>query len=241
MSSSKPALEEGLPPAAAGTGAESADDPPVPSESEPEARDSDGEEEDDDEEEDDEEDDEEDSVTGASELEEEAQYEGQPACGLPPSLVVRRGCEKLTEDDPPKGTDPTKLQRVDTFASFERAVQRSGTIEPLLSPRETSRLEAPPLERIGSMPPEVKEAFAAVSALEGSRKGGAGSSSGNGGASRTNGGMAPPPNPLSSCEPLPVRRVDTMELLLDPIPGPGAASDGAEGARPAKRTKSLES
>lgn len=183
-------------------------------------------------------DDDEESVTGASELEEEAQYENQPACGLPPSLVVRRGCEVLTADDPIPTLDgpgpssssstngPTPLSRVDTFSSFAQAVGRAESFGPMPSPSTaSSKFAAPPLERMESMPPEVKEAFAAVSALEGSS--GGGSSSGN--------GMAPPPNtPMPTCDPMPVRRTDTMELLADPT----SAEDSVEPqSRPAKRAK----
>ena len=62
--------------------------------------------------------------------------------------------------------------------------------------------------------------------------------------SSANGSLAPPAAPhannttaTSSAEPLPVHRVDTMELLLDPIP-PAAKEEAGEGTRPAKRSRS---
>ena len=58
------------------------------------------------EEEEEEENDGEESVTGASELEEEAKYEGQPACGLSPRLVVRRGVQQLQALDGQDGPAP---------------------------------------------------------------------------------------------------------------------------------------
>ena len=128
---------------------------------------------------------------GSGGLEEEAKYADQPACGLSPRLVVRRGCETLTAMDPPSeagpSTDghPPTLKRVDTVSTFERAVGRIGTDDASLTSPATAA--APPLTRVETMSglPEVAEAFDAV------------------------GEDARP-----EAEPRPVRRVDTMELLL---------------------------
>jgi len=163
----------------------------------------DGEEEDGEGEENGEEDDE--SFTGASDLEEEARYEDQPACGLSPRLVVRRGCEALQALDPPPADEqsaavaaavasgaPTIL-RVDTLAGFERAVGRVGADTlGLTSPNPVNA--APALSRVQTLSalPEVREAFDAV----------------------------PEDGASASAEPLAVRRVDTMELLQDMAPAP---------------------
>jgi hypothetical protein len=153
------------------------------------------------------------SCTGASEREEEAQYADQPACGLPPHLVVRRGCQTLQaqeaaggSSDSPKIALPPLLHRVDTVLGFEHAV---GRVDPtaLASPAPTAETHG--LERSMSGLPEVEDAFAAVAADK---------------------SRAEPQQPP---EPLRVHRVDTMELLAPP---PGAEDDGD--ARAVKRQRS---
>ena len=171
------------------------------------------------EEEEEDENDGEESVTGASELEEEARYEkeDQPACGLSPRLVVRRGVQQLQALDGQDGPAPP-LQRIDTIASFERAVGRMDASEGLTSP------DPAPISRINTMSglPEVQEAFAAVGDEDKAIAGGAPATSTGASSSST------------SVVPQPVHRIDTMELLLDP-----SATNDAEG-RPPKRTKTAE-
>ena len=90
---------------------------------------SNGDEDDEDEGEDD--DDDASSYTSASALEEEALYADQPACGLSPRLVVRRGVQTLLAADAASGKSQvpaSSIQRVDTVASFERAMQRAGPL-----------------------------------------------------------------------------------------------------------------
>jgi len=168
------------------------------------------------------------SFTGASDLEEEAQYHDQPACGLSPRLVVRRGCEALQALDPPAdGADlaPTAppLTRVDTVVGFERAVGRAG--DPLANPvaDNAAALRLTRSETMSGLP-EVQEAFAAVA--EEVEKAGNGASATNGSA----------PDATFAADPLAVRRIDTMELLQDMAPS-AAADDEAE--RAAKRQRKL--
>lgn len=143
--------------------------------------------------------DESDAVTGASDLEEEEQYADQPACGLSPRLVVRRGCETLKALDAasagPSSNDVPRLSRVDTVAGFESAVGPVG-VEPIAS---LPRGGAPPISRVETMSglPEVREAFDALSEYA---VGEVGASSGAN----------------AAIEQMPVKRVDTMELLMDP-------------------------
>ena len=198
-----------------------------------EAVDEDGEEEDFEEGDDDEEDGEDsESNIGASELEEEAQYADQPACGLSPRLVVRRACETLTANDPPKAGlgSNVDLKRVDTMVGFERAVGRVDPDE-LMSPAVRQTHEPKPLTREETMSglPEVRDAFDAIAAETAADAG----------------TMQPPPGRHSGsstgtqqavgAQPMPMHRVDTMELLADPSASEDPA--GSSETRPTKRPR----
>ena len=194
-----------------------------------------GEEDDGEEGEEGEEDDGDESETGQSEQEEEDKYADQPACGLSPQLVVRRGVQHLqnleagrsVQVEGPDDQAAPPLQRIDTIASFERAVGRTlEASEGLTSPNPG----VPSLSRITTMTglPEVQEAFAAVGEEEAAAGGGGGehkTPSASAGASSSSSSALNVPVPSV------VHRVDTMELLLDPN-----AADEA-GSRPQKRTK----
>ena len=161
---------------------------------------------------------EESDFVGASDLEEGAKYADQPACGLSPRIVLRRGVETLRALDPPAEGSPSSgkpaLTRMDTVASFESAV---GTMEPdaLASPAPA----IPALGRVDTMSahPAVAEAFAAVGDTAGASSSSAAT-------------PAPAPAPLGSPT---VRRVDTMELLANV----GDGDDESDAARATKRTK----
>ena len=123
------------------------------------AADDDEDDEDDEQDEQDDEDDDESSCPNASELEEEAQYEDQPACGLSPRLVVRRACETLTANDPVPAAGDTSLRRVDTMADFERAVGNACSPAETLTSPTAKPLEPKPLERIETMSGLVRQFF----------------------------------------------------------------------------------
>jgi len=141
-------------------------------------------------------------IPNASDLEEEAQYDGQPACGLSPRLALRRGVETLQANFPPtdgEGNTP-KLARVDTIAGFQNVV---GEDDPLAA---ANKSPPPPLGRVDTMSglPEVRDAFSAVD-----DDAPASSSSAAAASSKAAPPVAAAPAPSV------VRRVDTMELLQD--------------------------
>ena len=143
---------------------------------------------DDAEEEEDDDDEDASSYTSASALEEEARYAAtnEPACGLSPRLVVRRGVQTLQALDEQEeearaassvGISPFTgaplLARVDTVLGFERAVRRAGPASGPISPGVPSATFAasssatplavpPPVMTSLSGLPEVADAFAAV-------------------------------------------------------------------------------
>jgi len=183
--------------------------------------------EDDDDEDDDDDDDDDDasSYTSASALEEEALYADQPACGLSPRLVVRRGVQTLLEADADAGHSPSSLHRVDTVLGFERAVGHpmpgslvSPMAEPSSSSSSTLAMMPPALERITTLSglPELADAEAALEAES-----------------------------SSTAKPTVVHRVDTMELLSDGdliedsmrSAAPEETTSGGGSSRPAKRAK----
>ena len=168
-------------------------------------------------------DEEESDFTGASDLEEEAKYEDQPACGLSPRIVLRRGVETLRALDPPapassSNDQPLKLKRVDTVAGFETAVDGADVGIGLTS-------SAPPLSRVETMSglPEVREAFAAVGEDD-ARPASAAAPSSSMGATTT-------------ALPTVVRRVDTMELLQD-LDAEGGEGGEGDPQSPTKRQRS---
>ena len=170
-------------------------------------------------------DEEESSVTGASDAEEEARYANEPGCGLSPRLVIRRGCEQLTANDPP----PPSISRNDTLAGFDALVRSDPVKADLAKDCGPSVPEAPVLSRVDTMSglPEVREAF---NALDDDDKD----------PSSTTTSSLKATASSESLEPMPVHRVDTMELLLG---GEETMEDAAnknedEGRRAAKRQRS---
>ena len=170
-------------------------------------------------------DEEESSVTGASDAEEEARYANEPGCGLSPRLVIRRGCEQLTANDPP----PPPISRNDTLAGFDALVRSDPVKADLAKDCGPSVPEAPVLSRVDTMSglPEVREAF---NALDDDDKD----------PSSTTTSSLKATASSESLEPMPVHRVDTMELLLG---GEETMEDAAnknedEGRRAAKRQRS---
>jgi len=145
-------------------------------------------------------DDEEESSVYDEDEEEEAKYADQPGCGLSPRLVIKRGVEALQEDERRQREQQGEpsypvLQRVDTVAGFEHAVDRCDLADVLVS---SPRL--PKVERVASMSglPAVADAFEAVEAE-----------------AATN---APSCNAADAAsKPDPVRRMDTLELLQNPV------------------------
>ena len=128
------------------------------------------------------------------------------------------------------------LRRVDTIGNFQRAVHKAD-VDELVSPK--------PLERIETMSglPAVKDAFEAIGEASSTASAGANATSssrdadGNGGSASST-AMPPPATPATAATsgPQPVRRIDTMELLQDPIGGT-TADEVAEAARPTKRAR----
>jgi len=211
----------------------------------------------DDDEQDDEDEDDEDasdshSYTSASALEEEALYADQPACGLSPRLVLRRGVQALLAEDEAAGKSPVPapaLQRVDTVLGFERAMA-TGLVSPI-EPVEGSSSGTntiPVLSRITTLSglPELADAEAALEGAEGASVTVTESSSGSSiatiaGASSRSTATTAAAAALSKlpaagkAEPTQVRRIDTMELLTA-----GDLVDDVEeaaGPGPAKRVK----
>ena len=145
-------------------------------------------------------DDDEEESSVYDEDEEEAKYADQPGCGLSPRLVIKRGVEALQEDERRQREQQGEpsypvLQRVDTVAGFEHAVDRCDLADVLVS---SPRL--PKVERVASMSglPAVADAFEAVEAE-----------------AATN---APSCNAADAAsKPDPVRRMDTLELLQNPV------------------------
>lgn len=205
------------------------------------------------------------SYTSASALEEEALYADQPACGLSPRLVVRRGVQTLLAADAASGKSQvpaSSIQRVDTVASFERAMQ--GLVAPVGGAGSGSGTLPASIARITSLSglQELAEAEAAVEGEGGddSTPGGSSSAttttttevtSSRGGDTSTsvvavtyrmNTAFMPPPSAAATrkAEPLEVRRIDTMELLTaDDLveDAGGAATASLAGDPPAKRVK----
>ena len=199
--------------------------------------------EDDEDDEDEGEDDDASSYTSASALEEEALYADQPACGLSPRLVVRRGVQTLLAADAASGKSQvpaSSIQRVDTVASFERAMQRAGPLSlvaPVGGAGSGSGTLPASIARITSLSglQELAEAEAAVEGEGGDDSTPGGSSSATtttttevtssrgedtstsvaAATYRMNAAFMPPPSAAATrkAEPLEVRRIDTMELL----------------------------
>ena len=172
-------------------------------------------------------DEEESSVTGASDAEEEARYANEPGCGLSPRLVIRRGCEQLTANDPP----PPPISRNDTLAGFDALVRSDPVKADLAKDCGPSVPEAPVLSRVDTMSglPEVRDAFNALDDDDLLKD-----------ASSTTTSSLKATASSESLEPMPVHRVDTMELLLG---GEETMEDAAnknedEGRRAAKRQRS---
>ena len=172
-------------------------------------------------------DEEESSVTGASDAEEEARYANEPGCGLSPRLVIRRGCEQLTANDPP----PPPISRNDTLAGFDALVRSDPVKADLAKDCGPSVPEAPVLSRVDTMSglPEVRDAFNALDDDDLLKD-----------ASSTTTSSLKATASCESLEPMPVHRVDTMELLLG---GEETMEDAAnknedEGRRAAKRQRS---
>ena len=170
---------------------------------------------------------EESSVTGASDAEEEARYANEPGCGLSPRLVIRRGCEQLTANDPP----PPPISRNDTLAGFDALVRSDPVKADLAKDCGPSVPEAPVLSRVDTMSglPEVRDAFNALDDDDLLKD-----------ASSTTTSSLKATASSESLEPMPVHRVDTMELLLG---GEETMEDAAnknedEGRRAAKRQRS---
>lgn len=180
------------------------------------------------------------SETSASALEEEALYANQPACGLSPRLVVRRGVETLLAADAGDSPDVAPgLKRVDTVVGFERSV---GRVDPgtVVTPVSASASDAlPPLSRITTLSglPEVAAAEQAIATAHAGFAGGSSASTSDQaapvGVASTQGGTPADPEALR------MRRVDTMDLLtaggLCDEPG-GAAGE----SRPAKRSRAAD-
>ena len=172
-------------------------------------------------------DEEESSVTGASDAEEEARYANEPGCGLSPRLVIRRGCEQLTANDPP----PPPISRNDTLAGFDALVRSDPVKADLAKDCGPSVPEAPVLSRVDTMSglPEVRDAFNALDDDDSLKD-----------PSSTTTSSLKATASSESLEPMPVHRVDTMELLLG---GEETMEDAAnknedEGRRAAKRQRS---
>jgi len=211
-----------------------------------------GEDEEDDEDEDEDDEDDASSYTSASALEEEALYEDQPACGLSPRLVVRRGVQQLLEADRAGSTSQLvapALQRVDTVLGFENAVGNTlpeGLVSPLAA--GSSSALPPALGRITTLSglPELVDAEAALEGFgnEGGSYGGTVTDGSNGSAttvgasSSSAAASAEQGRARSKAEPQQVRRIDTMEFLTadDLVDEPDMTA--AEGtSRPSKRVK----
>ena len=208
------------------------------------------------------EDDEASEVTSEEEAIEEAAYAaaGLPAAGLSPRLVVRRGVEELSRAAAPPASEaaplrPQALTRMDTMLDFqeavgaspsgERAASSGGGGEP--SSRGGGPTAAPlALERVPTMSSlrEVRDAFTAVDGEEG---GAEVSGAANGAVPQS---LPPPPASgtgagaaaaASEAPLLPVRRVDTMDLLTVPgasdTPVRQDAPGGAGGERRSKRPR----